>query len=98
METGSLPWSRDPPTEVPCALFLRWWVVSPSTNPEARVLPFVRCPWLLIQYIRSCSVCPKAVSSTRDPRMLQATVTRDPHNMAYKYIYTQIPSDVQKVK
>jgi len=30
---------------------LLWGVVSTSSNPQARGLPLVGCPWLLIQYI-----------------------------------------------
>ena len=36
-------------------LFLRWGVVSTSSNPQAVGPPLVGCPRLLIQFIRGCS-------------------------------------------
>jgi hypothetical protein len=41
--------------------FLRWGVVSTSPNPQAGGPPFVGCPWLLIQNIRSYPPYLKAI-------------------------------------
>jgi hypothetical protein len=48
---------------VTCFFFLRWGVVSPPPNPQAGGPPFVGCPRLLIQYIRSCPPYLEAFSS-----------------------------------
>jgi hypothetical protein len=67
--------------------FLRWGVVSPPHNPQAGGPPLVGCPWLLIQYIRSCPPCLEAFSSIRNLRTRHAVVTRDPLNMAKFNLY-----------
>jgi hypothetical protein len=50
-----------------------------ATRPSSKLEePFVGCPRLLIQYIRSYPPCLEAVSSVRNLRTRHAMVTRDP--------------------
>ena len=56
-------------------IFLRWWVVWPSPNPQAGWPPHVGCPRLLIQYICSYPTYLEAVSSTLNLRTCHAVVT-----------------------
>jgi hypothetical protein len=63
------------------AYFLRWGIISPTTNPQAGGPPIFRYQWLLIQYIRSYPSYLVAVSSIRNLRTRHAMVTRDPLNI-----------------
>jgi hypothetical protein len=60
---------------------LRWGVVSPTPNLQAGGPPFVGCPRLLIQYIRSYRPYLEAISFIRSLRTRHPVVTRDPLNM-----------------
>jgi hypothetical protein len=60
---------------------LRWGVVSPPPNPQARGPPPVGCPRLLIQYIRSYRPYLEDVSSIRNLRTRHAVVKGDPFNV-----------------
>jgi hypothetical protein len=64
-------------------LFFRWRVISPTPNPQAGRPPLVRCPRLLIQYIRTYPLYLEAVSSIRNLRTRYIVVTRDPPNMDF---------------
>jgi hypothetical protein len=48
--------------------FLRWEVISPTPNSQAGGPPLAGCPWLVIQYIRSCPPYLEAISSIRHLR------------------------------
>jgi hypothetical protein len=63
------------------ARYLRWDVDSPTLNPRAGGPPFVGCPRLFIQYIRSGIPYPEALSFVCNRRALHAFVTRDPPNI-----------------
>jgi hypothetical protein len=67
--------------------FLRWGVVSTSSNPPARGPPFVGCPRLHIQYIRSYPAYLEAVSpSTTWGRVMPWW--QGPTYHGYLYLYS----------
>jgi len=51
--------------------------ISPVSNPQSEGPPFVDCPRLLIQYIRSYSPYLEAFFSIRKPKRCHAAVTGD---------------------
>jgi hypothetical protein len=57
-------------------IFFRWGVVSLTPKPQAGGPPFIGCPRLLIQYIRSYHPYLEGVSSIRNLRTRHAVVTR----------------------
>jgi hypothetical protein len=67
-------------------IFLRRVVVSPSFSPQAGGPPFVGCPRLLIQYIRSYPPKLEGVSSIHNLRTRHAVVTRGPPSCERKIL------------
>jgi hypothetical protein len=61
-------------------LFVWWEVVSRSPNAQAGGPHFVSCPWLFIQYTRSCHPYLVAVFYIRNLRMHPVLVKRPPYN------------------
>jgi hypothetical protein len=60
-------------------LFLRWGVVSPTPNSQAKGSPPIGCPGLLIQCIRSYPSYLEVISSIRSLRTRHAVVTVRPN-------------------
>ena len=59
--------------------FTRWWVISPSTNSQAREMPLIVSPRLLIQYIRRYPPYLEAFSSRCNIRT-RHTVPKGPNS------------------
>jgi hypothetical protein len=78
---SSSSFQRIRPSPTPCVTFhkkpafLRWGILSPSSNPQAGRPPFVCCPWLVIQYVCSYPPYLEAVSSIRNMRRRHAVMT-----------------------
>jgi hypothetical protein len=62
-------------------------LLAPRPTPKLEDHPFVGCPWLLIQYIRSYPPYLEGISSIHNLRMRHAVVTRDPPNMVHPYYW-----------
>jgi hypothetical protein len=68
-------------------IFLRRGVVRPTPNPQAGGPPLVRCPRLLVQYIRSYLPYLEVVSSIRNLSTSHTIVTRDTCNMGSHFVF-----------
>jgi hypothetical protein len=76
-------------------LYLRRGGLSPSPKTEAGGSPLVGSPWLLTQYVRSCSVYVEAVSSIRDQRTRHANMASQFYSKIIWKIKIQFFSDMQ---
>jgi len=67
-------------------------------TPKLKDHPFIGCPRLLIQYIRSYPPHLEAVSFIRDRRMRHAGVTRTQHSISHpnKYRFSLTETDLDQ--